>query len=381
MWDGMQPCRLAVEELTRDAAWVVYVYGDQPAGHARGSWIQRRALVLPGGTLQWEGRVSTTKEPVTFTFTLAEDRTHLRGERRFHETWRVSLATLRPMAPTLDPSHSLLLGLDTRPALPGGEGPGGPASAAFDYFADSRPGPWLTGPALERFRLDRYRAAIPRAESEVRAIEAALGPMHLDVASALTHLAGLYMEQGRYAEAEPLHWRALAIQEEALGPTHPAVAASLANLATVLLRQHQLAEAQPLFERARQISLTMTHVNVALEEETYRGLSRQHAWSLRTYVDLLAALARERGSLAPPASMAFVVAEQVRLGAVQMALARAGARAVTGEASAATLVWQVEELRRRQRALWQQFSGTDTTPRAGGGAAPKGPPPHPPPPG
>ena len=52
-----------------------------------------------------------------------------------------------------------------------------------------------------------------------------------------------------------------------------------------------------------------------------------------------------------------------------MALARAGARAVTGEASAATLAWQVEELRRRQRALWQQLSEADTTPGAGSDTA------------
>ena len=32
--------------------------------------------------------------------------------------------------------------------------------------------------------------------------------------------------QGRYAEAEPLYKRALAIQEKALGPDHPDVATS-----------------------------------------------------------------------------------------------------------------------------------------------------------
>ena len=37
--------------------------------------------------------------------------------------------------------------------------------------------------------------------------------------------------QGRYAEAEPLYERALAVQEKALGPQHPAVANSLNDLA------------------------------------------------------------------------------------------------------------------------------------------------------
>ena len=39
------------------------------------------------------------------------------------------------------------------------------------------------------------------------------------------------MAQGRYAEAEPLDERALAIGEKALGPEHPSVATSLNNRA------------------------------------------------------------------------------------------------------------------------------------------------------
>ena len=37
--------------------------------------------------------------------------------------------------------------------------------------------------------------------------------------------------QGRYADAEPLYKRSLAIREKALGPDHPDVATSLNNLA------------------------------------------------------------------------------------------------------------------------------------------------------
>src|SRR5919108_3835061 len=137
MWDGMQPCRLAVEELTRDAAWVVYVYGDQPAGHARGSWIQRRALVLPGGTLQWEGRVSTTKEPVTFTFTLAEDRTHLRGERRFHETWRGSPPPPPPTGPPPPPPPPPPIAFPPAPPSPSAPG----EAATSNELAPAAPPP------------------------------------------------------------------------------------------------------------------------------------------------------------------------------------------------------------------------------------------------
>jgi len=44
------------------------------------------------------------------------------------------------------------------------------------------------------------------------------------LATSLGNLATLYQAQGRYAEAGPLHERALAIREAALGPEHPDVA-------------------------------------------------------------------------------------------------------------------------------------------------------------
>ena len=51
------------------------------------------------------------------------------------------------------------------------------------------------------------------------------------MATSLNNLAYLYKRQGRYAEAEPLYLRSLAILEKALGPDHPSVALSLNNLA------------------------------------------------------------------------------------------------------------------------------------------------------
>ena len=52
----------------------------------------------------------------------------------------------------------------------------------------------------------------------------ALGPDHPNVATSLNNLAELYRNQGKYAEAEPLYKRSLAIREKALGPDHPDVA-------------------------------------------------------------------------------------------------------------------------------------------------------------
>ena len=44
-------------------------------------------------------------------------------------------------------------------------------------------------------------------------------------------LGTLYQAQGRYAEADPLYTRSLAIRETALGPAHPDIGRSLNNLA------------------------------------------------------------------------------------------------------------------------------------------------------
>ena len=60
----------------------------------------------------------------------------------------------------------------------------------------------------------------------------------------------LYHPLGRYAEAEPLFQRALAIVEKALGPEHTNVAARLNNLAALYDAQGRYAEAEPLYQRA-----------------------------------------------------------------------------------------------------------------------------------
>ncbi|MBW2368638.1 MAG: tetratricopeptide repeat protein, partial [Deltaproteobacteria bacterium] len=63
--------------------------------------------------------------------------------------------------------------------------------------------------------------------------EKALGPDHPDVAMILNNLASLYVNQGRYTQAELLYKRALSIYEKTLGPDHPDVATSLENLAVL----------------------------------------------------------------------------------------------------------------------------------------------------
>ena len=93
--------------------------------------------------------------------------------------------------------------------------------------------------------------------------------------SALNNLAVLYQGTGRYAEAEPLFERALAIREKALGPDHPDVATRLNNLAVLYRDTGRHAEAEPLYQRAlaiREKALGPDHPDIATAQQPRRAL-------------------------------------------------------------------------------------------------------------
>ena len=96
----------------------------------------------------------------------------------------------------------------------------------------------------------RYAQAEPLYQRALAIREKALGPDHPDAAASLNNLAVLYDNQGRYEQAEPLYHRALAIREKVLGPDHPATAASLNNLAVLYRKQGRHGQAEPLYQRA-----------------------------------------------------------------------------------------------------------------------------------
>ena len=100
------------------------------------------------------------------------------------------------------------------------------------------------------FAQGRYAEAEPLYKRALAISEKALGPDHPDVGSSLNNLAMLYESQGRYAEAEPLYKRALAISEKALGPDHPDVGSSLNNLAMLYFVQRDWARAADFWRRS-----------------------------------------------------------------------------------------------------------------------------------
>jgi CHAT domain-containing protein/tetratricopeptide (TPR) repeat protein len=96
----------------------------------------------------------------------------------------------------------------------------------------------------------RYAEAEPLDQRSLAIREKALGPEHHDVGLTLSDMATLSQSQGRYAEAEPLFRRSLAIREKALGPQHPSVGIALNNLALLYRDQGRYAEAEPLYRRS-----------------------------------------------------------------------------------------------------------------------------------
>ena len=124
----------------------------------------------------------------------------------------------------------------------------------------------------------RYAEAEPLYQRSMAIWEKALGPDHPDVGQSLNYLGLLYFGQGRYAEAEPLYQRALAIWEKVLGPEHPDVAYSLNNLAILYQVQGRYEEAETHFVwvlAIREDALGLDHPSVAASLEDYAALLRQ----------------------------------------------------------------------------------------------------------
>ncbi len=122
----------------------------------------------------------------------------------------------------------------------------------------------------------RFAEAERLHERALAICERALGPDHPEVARSLLAVGIVHRELGRYAEALPLYERALAIRERALGPDHPDVAFILNSLAIVEGGQGRNAEAQSLYERAlaiRERALGPGHPDVA---RTLNNLAEAH---------------------------------------------------------------------------------------------------------
>jgi len=126
----------------------------------------------------------------------------------------------------------------------------------------------------------RYAEAEPLLKSSL-AIREKGGPNHPDVAASLGHLAELYQHEGRYAEAESLFKRCLIIQENALGPKHPLAATTLDNMGMLFTTERKYTEAESFEQRA-----------IAIYREALGSHHCELAVALRSYATLLEKMGR-----------------------------------------------------------------------------------------
>ena len=99
----------------------------------------------------------------------------------------------------------------------------------------------------------RYADAERLLKRSIAVTEKAFGPDHPDVAQALNNLAALNARRGRNADAERLYKRSVATFEKTLGPNHPDLADVLQNLAGLYKDQGRYADAAQVLKRSMAI--------------------------------------------------------------------------------------------------------------------------------
>ncbi len=92
--------------------------------------------------------------------------------------------------------------------------------------------------------MGRYAEAEALLKDDLVIKEQSLENEHQKVSIVLNNLANLYRDQGKYAEAEPMYKRSLAIKEKMLEKDSPFVAITLNNIVWLHLDQGKHAEAE-----------------------------------------------------------------------------------------------------------------------------------------
>ena len=211
-----------------------------------------------------------------------------------------------------------------------------------------------------------YSSAEQQYRQAVEIREKSFGSEHRYVAESLNDLGSLYEKEGRYQEAEPLLERAVAIRARTLGPNHPELAETQARLAAVLASEGRNEAALALYEDARQTLIRVRRADAGLNDDALISILNEANADLRNYAKLLADIARTPPpghNSARASAQAFIVAEQIRTGPSQLALARAAARSAPEDPDTAALVIGVQQLRDRWQATTRKL--TEEYERAG----------------
>jgi tetratricopeptide (TPR) repeat protein len=109
--------------------------------------------------------------------------------------------------------------------------------------------PMLTSKAEKLHAESKYAEAEPLLRKALAIWEEVLGRKHPDTATSYNNLGYNLHAQGQTKEAEPLLRKALDSREEVLGPIHPDTATSYNNLAYICQAQGRAREAEPLYRK------------------------------------------------------------------------------------------------------------------------------------
>jgi CHAT domain-containing protein len=221
----------------------------------------------------------------------------------------------------------------------------------------------------------RYAEAEPLYKRSL-AIAERLGSDHPAVGRALNNLAVLYERQARYVEAEPLYKRSLAIFEDALvllrfsdsvilGPGHPDVGASLDNLAYVAFLQSDWSQAADWWRRSTDITRRRDERGLSAGRgAAYGSEARRVTWRFWGLVRATYRLAAHGPiPIAQRAADMFEAAQWVHGSEAAASLAQMAARSASGSPRLAGLV-------REQQDLVNEWQIKDTQLIAAKGQAP-----------
>jgi tetratricopeptide (TPR) repeat protein len=140
------------------------------------------------------------------------------------------------------------------------------------YLANGAAGPLQS--------LGKFADAEPLMRRALAIDEASFGPDHPRVARDLNNLAQLLQATNRLSDAEPLYRRALAVDEANFRSDHPNVANDLNNLAQLLQATNRLSDAEPLMRRNLEIFLQFT-ASTGYEHPYLRAAIANYAVLLR----------------------------------------------------------------------------------------------------
>ena len=171
------------------------------------------------------------------------------------------------------------------------------------------------------------------------------------MAQTLNNLATVYRFQGKYAQAEALYQRALAIKEKALGPAHSDVGVILDNLAILRGASGNAGQALAFSRRATAavIAHAAAEAPAAGQRQGAGGLIEERASYFRHHVANLAGAARQRIEPEPALGReALGIAQWAVQSSAASALQQMAAR-FSGSGALGTLIRETQDLSARWR--------------------------------